>query len=150
MKKIVLLIAVVLLSVSCSKFSFHSYNDFKDNRWQKEDVQQYEVILASKLNNAAVKVFLSHVHEPGYTQVPVTLEMIYPGGKSESIPVTLELKDKEGNSISDCSGDICDNYTIVKEGLNLEKGTYTFRLKNNVNNAFLPNVLAAGVEVVGH
>lgn len=150
MKRIVPPTLLLFLFVSCGKFSYSTNKGFENNRWAKNDVQQYEVILSSGLSSADIEVFFSHIHEPGYDKVPLVLEITYPGGKKENIPLELKLKDEEGNNLSDCSGDVCDIYAAVKEDVDLKKGTYVFRLKNNFNNAFLPNALAAGVEVRGN
>lgn len=147
MKKIFPFILLLLLFVSCSKYSYSTNKGFDNNRWKKNDVKEYEVILTTDLSSADIEIFFSHIYEPGYNKVPLTLEITYPGGKKENIPLELRLKDEEGNNLSDCSGDICDIYTTIKDGVDLEKGTYIFRLKNNFNNAFLPNAIAAGIGI---
>lgn len=150
MKKILPFVALILLFVSCKKISYRTSTELTDNRWQKTDVKEFTLALQGGLKNADVDIFFSHVYEPGYSKVPVEVEITYPGGKQETISVELELKDNEGKSLSDCSGDICDLKTEIKSGVNLKGGLYTFRIKNNFNNVLLPNVLAVGVDVRGN
>lgn len=149
MKKIYVLFLVLLL-VSCKKFSFGSSSGFENNRWPKNAVQEYVIVLSEDLKNAEVALSFSHVYEPGYDRVPVTLEMVSPDGQQEQFPLIISLKDKDGKNLSDCSGDICELLIPVKSGVQLKKGTHIFRLKNEFNNVFLPNVLQAGIELKGN
>lgn len=150
MKKIIPVIVLLLLLVSCKKISYRSTTEFTDNRWQKSDVKEFTLVVEGGLKNADLDIFFSHVYEPGYNKVPIELEIIFPGGKTETVSVILELKDKEGKNLSDCSGDICDLHTEIKSGVDLKGGKYTFKIKNNFNNVLLPNVLALGIDLRGN
>ncbi|MFY7731039.1 MAG: hypothetical protein ACOVRN_16080, partial [Flavobacterium sp.] len=71
----------------------------------------------------------------------------FPDGNEETISAKILLKDGEGKSLSDCAGDVCDCTTTIKTDFPLKKGTYIFSMKNNVKQPFLPNALAAGIQV---
>jgi hypothetical protein len=49
--------------------------------------------------------------------------------------------------MSDCSGDICELQTFIKEGVPLKKGDYKVTIKNKFDYEYLANVLALGVSV---
>jgi hypothetical protein len=89
----------------------------------------------------------SHVYEPQYATVPVSVTIEYPSGEKENVFLNLLLKDAEGNDLSDCSGDICELHTNIKEGVKLPKGDYKVTVENKFAYAYLANVLAVGVSV---
>lgn len=148
MKKILLSLLAVLLLASCNKFQERVLSDFTDNHWAANAVQEYAVVIPADVEKATLNIIFSHIYEPGYSEIPVTLQIKSPDGNEETIKTELLLKDTTGKNLSDCSGDVCDLVTVVKTGVFLRKGTYIFRLKNRMHAPFIPNVLAAGVEVI--
>jgi len=147
MKKIMLLFFAVTLFASCKKFQEHVTTDFQNNRWISDKWQDYTVVIPADQKAATVNVFFSHIYEPGYDEIPVSVRIKFPDGKEETISAKILLKDGEGKSLSDCAGDVCDCITAIKTDVPLKKGTYIFSLKNNAKHPFLPNALAAGIQI---
>jgi gliding motility-associated lipoprotein GldH len=148
MKKALLLL-LVLAAFSCQKTVVVNevQKDFGDNQWAATDVKKFEFKLKKDIEVGDIKLVFSHVHDPQYGSVPVSVTIENPAGEKENFYMNLQLKDEEGNDMSECAGDVCDLYTSVKEGVKLSKGTYKVTVENKFAYAYLANVLAVGVRV---
>jgi hypothetical protein len=148
MKKALLLL-LVFTAVSCQKTVVFKdvKKDFSDNQWVATDVKKFEFKLKKDVEAGDIKLLFSHVYEPQYATVPVSVTIEYPSGEKENVFLNLLLKDAEGNDLSDCSGDICELHTNIKEGVKLPKGDYKVTVENKFAYAYLANVLAVGVSV---
>lgn len=148
MKKLFLL-ATLLAFASCEKTVLYNETaeDFKDNRWLATDVKNFEFELARDISAGDIIMKFSHVHDPQFTTIPVEAVITYPSGEKENVALNLELKDKEGNDLSECLGDVCDLHTPLKEDARLAKGKYRITLKNRFPNIYLPNAIAVGISV---
>lgn len=148
MKKAFLLI-LVFAALSCKKTVVVKdvNTDFTENQWQATDAKKFEFELKKDLEKGDIRLLFSHVHDPQYSTVPVSVTIEEPSGEKENFYLNLMLKDAEGNDLSECSGDICDLYTNIKEGVKLSKGTYKVTVENKFAYAYLANVLAVGVSV---
>ena len=149
MKKILLLLCLIAFVSSCKKTVVASAikKDFADKQWLATDVKTFELKVKRNIDNADIKILFSHVYEPQYSTVPLEITIESPSGTKEEVAINLVLKDDEGNDLSDCSGDICDLHTIVKESVKLEKGIYKISVKNKFAYEYLANVLAVGASI---
>lgn len=148
MKKVLFLLLVLALS-SCNKEVVfkETFKDFPDNRWALNDVKTFKIDLKEPVKNAVINLQFSHVFGFQYKSVPLAMVLQRPDGKQDDIFVELKFTDAEGNSLSDCAGDVCDLITPVKKNLDLENGEYKLILLNKFNGEYIPNVLALGVTV---
>lgn len=148
MKKILLLLCLIVLA-SCKKTVVASEirKDFADKQWPAADIKTFNLKIKRDLDKADIKILFSHVYEPQYESVPLEISIESPSGEKEEIALNLRLKDEDGNDVSDCSGDICDLHTIVKEGVSLKKGIYKISVKNEFAYEYLANVLAVGASI---
>lgn len=147
MRKIVALLPLLFL-FSCMKSSVYSemFRDFDNNRWAMSDIRTFDIDIIED-TNASIVINFSHVYEPGFTNVPVVLTIKKPSGEEELLAANMLLKDKTGNDISDCTGDICDLEFTLTENYSFTKGKYKITVANAVNAPFLPNVLGLGLEI---
>lgn len=148
MKKALLLLLVFTV-LSCQKTVVFKdvKKDFADNQWAATDIKKFEFTLKKDIEAGDIRLLFSHVYEPQYGSVPVSVTIENPSGEKENFYMNLQLKDEEGNDLSECSGDICDLYTNIKENVKLTKGTYKVSVENKFAYAYLANVLAVGVSV---
>ena len=148
MKKTLLLL-LMLTVLSCQKTVVFKdvKKDFADNQWAATDIKKFEFKLKKDTELGDIKLLFSHVHDPQYSTVPVSVSIENPSGEKENFFMNLQLKDADGNDLSECSGDICDLYTNIKEGVKLQKGTYKVTVENKFAYAYLANVLAIGLSV---
>lgn len=148
MKKILFLLCLIAM-VSCKKTVVASEirKDFADKQWLATDVKTFNLKIKRDIDNADIKILFSHVYEPQYESVPLEISIESPSGEKDEIVVNLQLKDEDGNDLSDCSGDICDLHTVVKEGVSLKKGIYKISVTNKFAYEYLANVLAVGASI---
>jgi len=148
MKKALLLLSLLLL-FSCKKSVVFQdvKKDFSENQWQAKDIKKFEFTLKKDIESGDIKLLFSHVHDPQYGVVPVSVIIENPSGEKENIFMNLQLKDEEGNDLSECSGDICDIHTDLKKDVKLIKGTYKVSVENKFAYAYLANVLGVGISV---
>ena len=148
MRKILLLLFVFTL-FACKKTVVVKKTDtnFNDNQWMATDIKTFEFKLKRNVEAADINIVFSHVFDPQYSTVPMSVTVENPAGEKENVFVNLMLKDEEGNDLSDCSGDICDLIQPIKEDVTLQKGTYKVSIENKFAYEYLANVLAVGVSV---
>lgn len=148
MKKIFLFLCLAVL-FSCKKTTLYTdtIKEFPNNRWPKNEVKTFTLNLKKDVEMAEMELHFSHVIDPQYDTVPLSVTITHPSGETENIYVNMQLKDASGESLSDCAGDICDYTTMIKEGSKMEKGTYKITVQNQFPNQYLPNILAFGVSV---
>ena len=143
------LFALVLALLSCSKNKVYDDFDsnFDNNRWDASDVRVFEFDIAQLESFCELKIHFGHISGFQFKEVPLEVEITFPDGKSEMLPVTLKLIDESGNDIGDCTGDICDVFQNIKTFQNLEKGKYKVLVKSKFTGPYLPNVLGVGIIV---
>lgn len=148
MKK-TLLFLLMFTVLSCQKTVVFKdvKKDFTDNQWAATDIKKFEFTLKKDIELGDIKLLFSHVHEPQYSTVPVSVSIENPSGEKENFFMNLQLKDEDGNDLSECAGDVCDLYTDIKEDVKLQKGTYKVTVENKFAYAYLANVLAVGLSV---
>ncbi|MFD2907989.1 hypothetical protein ACFSX9_04500 [Flavobacterium ardleyense] len=121
--------------------------DFEDNRWAITNERVSEYTNTNRDAKVLLKLHFGHIYGYQFESIPLEVVIISPSGKTEIIPVDLKLKDAAGKELGDCSGDICDVYFQIKPNFKPEIGKYTFRIKNNFNGPYLPNVLGIGISI---
>lgn len=148
MKKLLpLLLVFILFSCKKSVVYTETSDDFEDSRWMASDIKTFDFKLKKDIDAGDIKLTFSHVHEPQYGIVPIAVTLKDPSGQIENIMLNVPLKDAEGNDLSECSGDICDLHTFIKQGVPLKKGDYQITLQNKFAYEYLANVLAVGISV---
>ncbi|WP_181369485.1 hypothetical protein [Flavobacterium album] len=148
MKKLLpLLLVFILFSCQKSVVYTETSDDFEDNRWMAKDVKTFSFKLKEDIDAGDIKLKFSHVYDPQYLTVPVAVTIEGPSGEKENILLNLQLKDADGNDLSECSGDICDLHTFIKENVPLKKGDYKITLQNKFAYEYLANALAVGISV---
>lgn len=142
-----LMLVAFFLFLSCNENIVISEfdGDFNNNRWLTSEVKSFHVALESDVENSNLQLHFSHIYDFQFQYVPFEVTITYPDGRKEVVPMNVKIKDDNGKDLADCSGDICDLHTIIKENVNFKKGKYTFQIKNGFNGQFLPNVLGIGI-----
>ena len=119
---------------------------FENNRWEKARPLQFSVDV-EKAGNYSFDIFFSHVYGYQFPEIPMILEIQYPGGRTEKEELVIAIKDADGNDSGDCAGDYCDLWHTVQPPSTLEPGHYEVRLINDFQGPFLPNILGIGLKV---
>lgn len=148
MKKLIFLLPVLLL-LSCSKSTVFSetLDDFENNRWQRGDIKVFKFDVKNDIASADIDLMFSHTFDPQYTLVPMDVAINRPDGTRNNMHINFMLQDNEGNNISDCAGDVCDIKMNIIDNKKMDKGTYTITVESKFYGAYLPNILALGINV---
>lgn len=120
--------------------------DFPDNRWNAETPKTFSFTI-EKEGRYDVFVRFSHVAGFQFREVPMRLTLATGNAPFYQSVQALEVVDAAGKDKGDCSGDICDIEVCFTSKLALMPGTYTATLQQTFPNAYLPNVLGAGIRV---
>jgi gliding motility-associated lipoprotein GldH len=142
------LIVVVFIFLSCDQNRIYSEFDsnLENNRWSSNDSKEFSFSIENE-EVVDVILHLGHIYDFQFASIPIQMEITYPDGHTEIIPIDLKVKNEKGEDIADCSGDICDLYYKVKNKVTLEKGNYSIVITNKFNGAYLPNILGVGVQI---
>jgi len=148
--KLFLLLSLSTLLISCSqKGHYSSFDTFsEDNRWKSSDVKVFTFDITDDSRPYTIAFKFSHVYDYQFAEVPITFVITSPDGKTETLPVSLKIKDPSGKQLADCSGDVCDLVYTLKEKTKLTQGTYKVTVSQNFKGApYLPNVIGVGLNV---
>jgi gliding motility-associated lipoprotein GldH len=145
-KYLAMLLLIVLFS--CDKNTIYKQFDsgFEDNRWQRDDIRNYEFSV-EHAKNYDLYVDFSYVAEVQFAQIPIIVEITVPDGKTTEERLTILTKDAQGSELGDCAGDYCDLRQSVFKNRGLAAGTYKVRLRNQFENEYLPNVIGIGIRL---
>ncbi len=140
-------VPLFLLLLSCDgKSVFREFERFESNRWFKNKVQTYDVTI-DETGLYDVMIDFSHVHGVKLPEIPVQLAIESAEKKTIMATAVLELKDLNGNDLSDCTGDICDLKQTVIKSESFSAGKYTIRLSQTFAHEYLPNVIGVGIRL---
>ncbi len=122
-------------------------DDFPENRWEKSDVKTYDFKI-EQAGNYDLLIDFSHVYGMQFAQLPINVTLTNPDKTATTEKFALELRDKDGKDLGDCSGDYCDLRQAVFENRKLEAGNYIVTLANGFDFEYFPNVIGLGIRVV--
>lgn len=147
--KILLLLSLFTILVSCSNHQFSQFDTFgEDNHWLQTDVKTFEFEITDDSKPYDVVFKFSHVYDFQFPTVPINFSIESPDGTKEDILVEMALKGKDGKDLGDCSGDVCDMDYPIKTKAKLTKGKYKIIVSHNFKGApYLPNIIGVGLYV---
>ncbi len=137
------------MMVSCSDNHIHKEidRDFPNNRWQKSKTKTFNFIIHDSLPQYDFKIMLTHVADLQYDLIPIEIIVIAPDKSTFSEQLLIRMKDTEGKDVGNCVGDYCDVETVALSKKKLMQGNYIVRLNNKFPGAYLPNIIALGIEI---
>jgi len=150
MKPIIILLStfIILSILSCNPNRiFNSSNsNFPDNRWVQDANIMFTVPIDDTISEHKVYLALRHVYGFQFETMNITLEITPPSGKSATKNYQLKIKGGEDVYLSDCSGDICDREVLIEDHVKFtQAGNWSFKVKNNMDIAYVPNVMEFGL-----
>lgn len=147
--KITFLLPLFWLFISCNQNAVYSEFDKlpEDNRWLPTEVKKFEFEIAEDGQLYDLLFEFSHVYGYQFSEVPLDFNITDPDGKTAVISINLPIKDPNGKDFGDCSGDICDYTSVVREKIKFQKGHYKIVVSHRFEGPYLPNVIGVGIEV---
>jgi gliding motility-associated lipoprotein GldH len=145
--KTILLLPLFLFA--CNQYSV--YSEFvkfsEDNHWASTEAKTFEFEITDETQTYDILFLFSHVYGYQFDHVPLHFSLKSPDGKTDDFSINLNLKDKNGKDTGDCSGDICDFTSVIREKMKFQKGLYKITVSHSFNGPYLPNVIGIGLEV---
>lgn len=143
MKKLILVLFILFVSLSCNKKQV--YRDFDNNieaqRWNEKDVKTHTFEILEDGKNYSVFIEISHVFGSEMNEFPLSFEVTKPDGSIDNGEVIVNFKNGE------CLGDICDVKFLIKEKIALKKGKYIVKFSPKSKFGFVPNIIGVGLSV---
>lgn len=140
----------LVVFISCNSSSTFSQFDKmpENNHWEQSDAKTYEFTVDNDTILYDIKFLFSHVYGYQFTDFTLVISIESPDEKKEVFNTVLLIKDGNGNDLGECSGDICDLSTVIREKTKLQKGNYKITISHDFKQAdYLPNVIGVGLEV---
>lgn len=116
-------------------------------KWKMEDEKTFKVPVehAGKYN---VAIEVRHAQDIELGNLLLTLSYETPDGKASEEQVNFTLRTPEGKLIGDGMGEFFDTRQVILSNFELEKGTYTFKVKHRMPEQNpIPRVLEVGLVV---
>lgn len=148
MKKFIILLIISGFLNSCSNPNkiYDKKYSFSQNQWKLEDKKTFKFdIKEDGIYN--ITFLFSHVYDYQFVKIPLTFDIKDEKNRIETLPIILNIKDKNGKELADCAGDYCDLKYPLKQNIKLKKGQHKIFVSNNFDYKYLPNVIAIGVSV---
>jgi len=144
----VMITGVLLTACSGETKVYEKYYVFDDMSWNRFDYLDYQVSLDDPDAEYDIYVAIRHIPEIPYKEMPISLAIYSPSGSMRAANHTLELVDRDGNSLSKCLGDLCDIVIPVRKGFTInEPGTVKFEIENKYTKIEMPGIMEVGLIV---
>lgn len=147
--KILFLSIFLVIFISCnSSGTFSQFDKMPEsNHWEKSDSKSYEFEITDDSQLYDLLFQFSHVYDYQFAEVPIDFSIESPDGQKEIFSINLMVKDRKGKDLGDCSGDICDFTSTIREKIKFQKGHYKITVSHSFKGPYLPNVIGIGLEV---
>lgn len=144
-----LLLLMLSIISSCDKGKVYEKfdKDFTDNRWPSATVKSYDFNITDPSKNYELLLRFSHVYNYQLKTIPIQLEIENPDKSIDLKVFNVEIVDKAGKDVGDCSGDYCDVDQVVFSDQKLQAGKYKIKISQLFKGTYLPNVLGVGIKI---
>ena len=93
-----------------------------------------------------IVLVIRHLPEFKIKELPVNVTIYLPSGEMRTAEHILNFTDKDGNSLSECLGDLCDiTFPLREDFIFPEAGTVRIEIENKWPRLELPGILEVGL-----
>ncbi len=128
-------IATLLLQISqgCKRpIVFQEHYKIPDYIWEKSNILEFNFVINDTSSSYDIVIDVRHATYYFHNNLKVKLTMISPVQEEITFPVTLPLRDKNGEFTGKGAGDIWDNPIEIFNSMRFPvPGTYHFLLEND-------------------
>jgi gliding motility-associated lipoprotein GldH len=144
-----LLICLPFLLWACNSKNLLDENQpIEKNRWEWQAVKSFSADVED--TSGRYKIYLHFRHSPlfEWRNLWVKVSTVMPDNSSSEKRLNLQFCDAAGNWFGDCLGDHCDLKVLIQEHARFPfKGTYTFRLAQDMRENPLPYIQNVGISI---
>ena len=136
----------MVVSCNSNKIIFEEYHKMPNLSWNRFDIQKFDIPVPEGGFEADFYLTVRHIPEIPYKELKFNFTFILPSGEIRTADYELEFKDKEGNSLSDCLGDLCDITMPIRKGLLVsDAGVLKIEIENKYTKLEMPGILELGL-----
>jgi gliding motility-associated lipoprotein GldH len=146
----ILLLAAILLGMgSCKKSNvFEQYRKLEKQSWNRFNILKFEIPINDTQTPVDILLAIRHLPEFQIRELPVNITLYMPSGEMRSAEELLKFTEKDGKSLSECLGDLCDISFILRENFTFsEPGTVRIEIENKWPKVELPGILEVGLVI---
>jgi gliding motility-associated lipoprotein GldH len=149
MKKFMIVLAALVLLVSCSRNKiFESYKDIENYKWTFNNSVTFEVNIEDISIPYDVELALRHTSYYAWANIKVNLMTVYPSGEERTRDFDFMLRNSDGSFKAEGAGDFWDiSFPLMSKFSFSEKGKYTFRIQNIMPQAVTDDIMQVGLIV---
>jgi gliding motility-associated lipoprotein GldH len=126
MKISTLLLSLIgLLLFGCDSPYFNERAEVANDVWTYEDTKFFTFSAPDTQNLYDIALEVEYQTDYSYQNVYIELETLFPDGDTLTQSFSMDLADKFGNWLGDCSGDLCSKKALLQPQTRFEQsGTY--------------------------
>lgn len=135
---------------ACSSNSFYEKNSTIDDQlWFRRQVPEFEIHTSDTNQNFDIFVHLRHSSSYKYSNLSLIIEEVNPQKEEKAYRLEIELAESDGRWKGIGTGNVLSyEVPLLKDHHFADTGTYTFKIKQNMNINPLPGILDVGIQVV--
>ena len=133
--------------ISCtSRKEFEQYQKFEKQSWHRFNILKFDVPVKDTQNAFQIELNIRHLPEFKIREMQINMTIYMPSGEIRTAEHELNFTSREGESLSECLGDLCDISFLLREDFIFqEAGTYKFEIENKWPKLELPGILEVGL-----
>jgi gliding motility-associated lipoprotein GldH len=135
---------------ACSSNSFYEKNSTIDDQlWFRRQVPEFEIHTIDTNQSFDIFVHLRHSSSYKYSNLSLMIEEVNPQKEEKAYRLEIELAESDGRWKGIGTGNVLSyEVLLLKDHHFADTGTYTFKIKQNMNINPLPGILDVGIQVV--
>jgi gliding motility-associated lipoprotein GldH len=138
---------IVILSCDNRKI-FEEYQKFEKQSWHRFNILKFDVPVKDTQNAFQIELNIRHLPEFKIREMQINMTIYMPSGEIRTAEHTLSFTTKEGESLSECLGYLCDiSFMLRNDFIFQEAGTYKFEIENKWPKLELPGILEVGLRI---
>lgn len=107
MKHLVIFSILLLNLSSCGPNVIFDQKESISDPWPYDDIKKFDFEITDNAKTYDLILILTHSDVFSYENIYLNATTIFPDGSKTTNPVSLQLADKNGGWIGDCTGDNC-------------------------------------------
>lgn len=149
MKKLLPLMGLVLLIVSCSRSKvFEKYTPIENYIWKRDHVIRFEVPVQDTANAYDVELAVRHTTYYPYANILVNVCTTDPEGNLRTRDFNIRIRNTDGSFIGEGAGDLWDiSQTVLNQASFKIPGVYVFEVQNVMPYIEIPDIMDVGLIV---
>jgi gliding motility-associated lipoprotein GldH len=149
MKKVLLILIISTLSISCSKNKVYEKRfEFEKYTWNRFLPVYFEFPIHDNTYNYNIYLTSRHITQYPYDNLKVNLTIYSPSGDERTSMHVFQVKDKDGKFLGDGMGDLWDLKLLVKQNISFkDAGNYKIQIDNLMDYYDIVGLMNIGVIV---